>query len=368
MKTGNWMRTGVIVAACAVALTFAADEKKPESSAGDLAWQEVQTALRPPPPPAAWKTDAPSKEQIAAYEKSNGVLAGQAADKAKAFYTKYPNHAKSDEARRLELQLLQVAVQLGDTRRAAQFETLQEQRLSDPTFPAEEKMALRAQRVVRWLMDENSKDRAATLAKAEKAVRDLEEDFPKREEPYELLLMVAQGYVDAGNSEKARTLTEDVARKASGDNKEQAQAQLRKLGLVGKPFSLSFKALDGKEVSVKEYAGKVVLIDFWATWCGPCRAALPEVKELYSKYHSKGFDIIGISLDKERDALEKFIADEKMPWPQYFDGRGWENKIAQKYEISSVPTVWLVDKKGNLHDLNGRAALEAKLQQMLAEK
>ena len=70
--------------------------------------------------------------------------------------------------------------------------------------------------------------------------------------------------------------------------------------------------MNGKEQSIKNYAGKVVLVDFWATWCGPCRAALPEVKEIYSKYHAKGFEIFGISFDKDKDTLNKVIAEETM--------------------------------------------------------
>jgi FimV-like protein len=368
MKTKQWMRVGVIMAACVVAMTFAADEKPPDLSAGDAAWQEVQKSFRPPAPPADWRTNEPTKQQIAEFEKQNGVLAGNAADKAKEFYTKFPSHPRATEAQRMELQLLSVAVQLGVTNRQAAFEALEEKRLNDPALPANEKYDLRAQRIVKMLMEDESTNRAPTLAKAEKMTRELWEEFPKREESNEILLMVAQGYLDTDATEKARAIIEDVVKKASGETKEQAEALLRKLNLLGKPFELKFTDLSGKEQNIKNYAGKVVLVDFWATWCGPCRAALPEVKEVYSKFHAKGFEIIGISFDKEKDTLNKVIAEEAMTWPQYFDGLAWENKIGAKYEISSIPTVWLVDKKGNLRDLNGRQSLAAKVEKLLAEK
>jgi thiol-disulfide isomerase/thioredoxin len=358
----------VVLAACAVALTFAEEDKKTEPSAVDAAWQEVQQALRPPPPPADWKTNAPSKQAIAAYEKQNAALAAQASEKARDFYTKYPSHAKAVDARRMELQLLQVAIQLGETNRQAQFDALQAKRLSDPTFPAEEKFNLRAQRIVRLLTDENATQRAANLTKAEQAVRDLREEFPKREEVYELLGMVSQGYLEMDEVAKARAITEDIVKQGKGEAQEQAEVQLRKLNLLGKPLDLKFKDLAGREVNLTNYAGKVVLVDFWATWCGPCVAALPEVKELYAKHHGQGFEILGISLDKDKEALQKFITSENMPWPQYFDGLGWENKLAKKFEISSIPAVWLVDKKGTLRDLNGRDALAGKLEKLLAEK
>jgi thiol-disulfide isomerase/thioredoxin len=110
-------------------------------------------------------------------------------------------------------------------------------------------------------------------------------------------------------------------------------------------------------------------VDFWATWCGPCVAEVPHVVEAYNKLHDKGFEIVGISLDKDADKakLESFVKENKMPWPQYFDGQYWQNAIAQKYGINSIPAMWLVDKKGNLVDMNGRDGLEGKVEKMLAE-
>jgi thiol-disulfide isomerase/thioredoxin len=109
------------------------------------------------------------------------------------------------------------------------------------------------------------------------------------------------------------------------------------------------------------------LIDFWATWCGPCVGELPHVKEAYEKLHSKGFEIVGISFDQSQDKLEKFVAQEQMEWPQYFDGKGWGNKYGQEFGIHGIPTMWLVDKKGNLRDLEARGALEEKVTKLLAE-
>ena len=368
MKTKQWMRVGVIMAACVVALTFAADEKQPDPGSGDAAWLEVQKSFRPPPPPPEWRTNEPTKEQLDAYEKRNGVLAGEAADKVKEFYTRFPSHPRAAEAQRMELQLLSVAVELGATNRLAAFEALEEKRLNDPALPADEQFNLRAQRILRILMEDKSGDRAAALAKAEKMTRDLQEAFPKRPEHNELLLMVAQEYLETDAIEKARAILEDVVKRASGETNELAEAQLRKLNLLGKPLELAFTDLNGKEQNIKNYAGKVVLVDFWATWCGPCRAAMPELKEVLSKYRAKGFEIIGVSCDNDKDTVNKFIAEEAMPWPQYVDSLGRENKIAAKFEIGSLPTMWLVDKKGNLRDLNGGQSLAAKVEKLLAEK
>jgi thiol-disulfide isomerase/thioredoxin len=135
--------------------------------------------------------------------------------------------------------------------------------------------------------------------------------------------------------------------------------------MLGQPPQIKFTALDGQEIDLAAYKGKVVLIDFWATWCGPCVGEIPNVKAAYEKYHDQGFEIIGISFDSKKEALEKMIAEKQMPWPQYFDGAGWDNKFGQNYGINSIPTMWLVGKDGNVAHLNARSDLEQKIAQLI---
>ncbi|HKS38443.1 MAG TPA: TlpA disulfide reductase family protein [Verrucomicrobiae bacterium] len=151
---------------------------------------------------------------------------------------------------------------------------------------------------------------------------------------------------------------------------QQMSAQSEKAGtdLLGKPFPMKFTAVDGRKVDLATMRGKVVLIDFWATWCGPCVKEIPNVKATYDKLHPKGFEIVGISFDEKKAALQGFVLKQQMPWPHYFDGLGWKNKYGTQFGIHSIPTMWLVDKKGNLRELSARSNLESKVQKLLEEK
>jgi thiol-disulfide isomerase/thioredoxin len=117
----------------------------------------------------------------------------------------------------------------------------------------------------------------------------------------------------------------------------------------------------GKPLAIANYKGKVVLIDFWATWCGPCRAELPNVIATYKKYHNQGFEIIGISLDQDQAKLTGFTKSMNMTWPQYFDGQGWGNKLAVKYGMESIPATYLLDGNGKIigRDLRGDELTQA---------
>jgi thiol-disulfide isomerase/thioredoxin len=111
----------------------------------------------------------------------------------------------------------------------------------------------------------------------------------------------------------------------------------------------------------------VVLIDFWATWCAPCVAEAPKIREAYEKLHSKGFEVIGINLDEDKAAFEDLVKSKKLEWPHYFDGKGWQNPFAQQFGMATLPAIWLVDKKGKLVDVAALDAWPEKVEKLLAE-
>jgi len=180
-----------------------------------------------------------------------------------------------------------------------------------------------------------------------------------------------RGLVGAPPVENITAELEALVKADDADSKDKAAADkiLKKLKataeLQSKPLDLKFTAVDGREVDLAKMRGKVVLIDFWATWCGPCVQELPNVLKAYNELHPKGFEIIGISLDSDKAKLESFVKEKGMEWPQFFDGKGWKNEIATTYDIHSIPAMWLVDQKGMVIDTAARGGLEEKVAKLL---
>eukprot|EP00913_Durusdinium_trenchii_P035270 g33000.t1 len=146
----------------------------------------------------------------------------------------------------------------------------------------------------------------------------------------------------------------------------------RRLKLVGKPVRITGKTVDGKPFDWNDYKGKVVLVDFWATWCRPCVAELPNIKKNYDLYHAKGFEVVGISLDypTSKSRLEKCITDLDLPWANLYSSdpkaSGPDHPMATHYGIMSIPSAFLIDQKGNLVTMDVRGpALGRQLKKLL---
>ncbi len=122
--------------------------------------------------------------------------------------------------------------------------------------------------------------------------------------------------------------------------------------------------LDGKPISLQDYRGKVVLLDFWAVWCGPCIGEMPNVKRVYNIYKDQGFDIIGVSLDTDETRLRNYLKENDIHWRQIFSGQKWNSPLARKYHIRSIPAPWLIDRDGTLIS---REARGVKLERLVVE-
>jgi thiol-disulfide isomerase/thioredoxin len=170
--------------------------------------------------------------------------------------------------------------------------------------------------------------------------------------------------------DRAGKIMENDLKGPVAEQMKQQMAGARKLhAMENKPLVLSGASLDGKTFSTEAWKGKVILVDFWATWCGPCRAELPRVKKAYQDYHAKGLEVLGVSCDNSADELKKFLAEDKgMPWPQLFDAAnpGW-HPLAKQFGIDGIPTMFLIDKKGVLRTVEAREDFETQIPKLLAE-
>ena len=139
---------------------------------------------------------------------------------------------------------------------------------------------------------------------------------------------------------------------------------VRLLALPGQPMRIEGTLLDGTPFDPAALAGKVVLVDFWATWCQPCVAEIPNIRAAHEKYHDRGFEVLGISLDETREDVEEFFAAERIPWPTLYSGQGWHDPVAMSYGVRSIPRLILIGRDGRVISIDAKGE---RLAEALAE-
>jgi thiol-disulfide isomerase/thioredoxin len=201
------------------------------------------------------------------------------------------------------------------------------------------------------------------------AIDDFAKRCPKDERVAELLFQVATNAADKGKKSDLvarieKNYPDSPAVKKLADRASQTSIPEDMSERVGRPFLLEFTdAIKGTPVSVQSLKGKVVVIDFWATWCPPCVAEMPNMKKIYAEFKDKGVEFIGVSLDKSKadgglDRLKDFVAKNEIEWPQYYQGNWWQSEFSSSWHISSIPCVFLVDAEGKLASVNAQGQLE----------
>ena len=302
-----------------------------------------------------------SRQEMMAYMRDVSSASVQVADKILAQVK--PGQKFHDEAALLKLESLMMLGRLGDEKAAAAMATYARTLVDSPS----PELARQAQRLVlvseaQAMFTSGSLDGGPGLV--QKVATMLAAD-PDDEQTAGLAMQLASAMEHVPGGEQVAVL----AYKSFGplfakSGNEQVKAMgesfagtLRRLSLLGQPMEISGTLLSGKPFDQKSLAGKVVLVDFWATWCGPCVAEIPNVIEQYEKYRDQGFEVVGVSLDEDREALEKFVAEQKIPWPILYEkpeGEGWRHPLATFYGISGIPTVILIGRDGNVITLNAR--------------
>jgi peroxiredoxin len=343
----------------------------------EAAWAQVNQMHQALQPPATWRDKSPSSEQVAEFQKQVREAAWSFSRQAREFASRFPTNENVAEARVMSVYALSHAVAAGDDAAEKEINAYATTVLANKTIPEDDraavllyagnvpfmkKVGMRMFTVGLHNLNEEFESNSVD------AMRAALKQFPTNSMVYTMMVAVAQRSPPPRQQEMAKEIVAAPGAPAGAKTLAEHILKGTRPYEVGKPLDIQFTALDGRQVDLARLKGKVVMVEFWSTSCGPCIGEIPALKKAYDKFHERGFEIVGISLDDKESVLRRFIADKKLPWPQHFDGKGWENKFAVRYGIFGIPTTWLVDKRGNLRDVNGRGAPEQIIEGLLSEK
>jgi peroxiredoxin len=283
---------------------------------------------------------------------------------AELFAKKYPTDPRRWEARLTADRLTQ---RVANAKTQAEVEKLYREAAGAPDAPQEIKARARLgliQMHREVLKDETPKEKVQAV---ESEIISFAADFPKHD-ALPLLETSRATLWEKRDRAKALTILNDLTKSENPEVAREATAQLRFKNILREPLPLAFTAVDGSAFDIATMRGKVVLVFFWSSTSGTSIAEIPAVVAAYEKFRASGFEVVGISLDTNKDRMLAFAAEKKMTWPEYFDGKGFRNAISSSYAVRNLPAMWLVNKKGFVAFTDARGELEDLVKKLLAEE
>jgi len=218
---------------------------------------------------------------------------------------------------------------------------------SNTAVPANLRYAIERATLTQWLDNPDLITSPVQASNLEERIKNLVEKNPAEPRIVSLQLARANLLLRFDHAKGVEFL-EDLRKAPAQDLATAAKARLQKAEMIGKPVNIRFQATDGSTVDTQALHGKVVLVDFWASWCPDCIREMPSVRKVYQKYRDKGLVVVGISLDTDELALANFVAKKLIPWPQFCDGKGWDSALAIQFGVRAIPELWLINREGTL--------------------
>jgi len=327
------------------------------------AWKQVESAYAPPAPSPEWKKRLPTQAELQRHRRAEAVAAIQAANLAELFVKNFPANPKVNMARQRCHSWLTDAMRRGALGEITRLRRIEKDLLADTGMSIDERFRIRAAAVERESAVAAAQRKNAQIA-YEKGLRELQRDFPRRQEIFQMFHTLAL----RSSPEKAAELAHDIITGSTSEKlRASAEAMINRAKRIGKPLRVKFKDIEGREIDTAKLNGKVIVLHFWATWAASAITDLDRLRELEVKHFGKGLVLLGISVDREKSALAGFVEYKNVSWPQFFDEENKENRIATTLGITSIPALWLIDKKGIVRDTNASSNLERAVAALLAE-
>lgn len=280
------------------------------------------------------------------------------------FLTKYPADPRSLSARLRLAHLLAVRGDMQSSPKpAAEAKRILDELERSPSTPVEKKPDVSFAKIslaMRRGSQRLAREKLLLMA------REFQRSYPQDRRVAPLLAEIATLF--DSDPEQKRALLEEALHSAPGDElKQRIGDDLKRISLLGKPLALEFADLGGAPVSLESYRGKVVLLVFFADWSPPSIESLQAAQRACAGLSPDTFQPVGISLDENKEALLATLKQHKINWPVFFDGAGWASPVARSFGINALPTIWVLDRAGNLRTLNARDDFEAVIRRLIRE-